>query len=138
MTNELLARIDILNNENKQLKEELKSANEEITWWSNRFNAVERDNRQLKQQLEYLRSNEYLNQVKWERTFNEELVKDLQQRIDKANEILSNILVVKRSDGNYGAVKNTRKKEVYEAICMLNEILETPHRTNYNLLGDKE
>lgn len=64
--------------------------------------------------------------------------KQLKERIDKANEILSNILVVKRSDGNYGAVKNTRKKEVYEAICMLNEILETPRRTNYNLLGDKE
>ncbi len=30
------------------LEEELKSANEEITWWSNRFKAVERDNRQLK------------------------------------------------------------------------------------------
>lgn len=40
-----------LQQENKQLKEELKSANEEITWWSNRFNAVERDNRQLKEAL---------------------------------------------------------------------------------------
>ena len=33
----------------KDLQVELKSANEEITWWSNRFNAVERDNRQLKE-----------------------------------------------------------------------------------------
>ena len=40
-----------LQQENKQLKEELKSANEEITWWSNRFNAVERDNRQLKEEI---------------------------------------------------------------------------------------
>lgn len=42
----------------------------------------------LKEQLEYLRSNEYLNQVKWERTFNEELVKELQERIDKAKEYI--------------------------------------------------
>ena len=33
----------------KDLQVELKSANEEITWGSNRFNAVERDNRQLKE-----------------------------------------------------------------------------------------
>lgn len=39
------------------------------------------ENKQLKEQLEYLRSNEYLNQVKWERNFNEELVKDLQQAL---------------------------------------------------------
>ena len=45
---------------------------------------LQQENKQLKEQLEYLRSNEYLNQVKWERNFNEELVKDLQQRIDKA------------------------------------------------------
>ena len=50
---------------------------------------LQQENKQLKEQLEYLRSNEYLNQVKWGRNFNEELVKDLQQRIDKANEILS-------------------------------------------------
>ena len=34
--------------ENKELKEELVSANESITWWNNRFNAVTRDNKQLK------------------------------------------------------------------------------------------
>ena len=30
------------------LQEELKSANESISWWSNRFKAVERDNRNYK------------------------------------------------------------------------------------------
>lgn len=45
----------------------------------------------LKEQLEYLRSNEYLNQVKWERNFNEELVKDLQQKIDKAIEYIEQL-----------------------------------------------
>ena len=42
----------------------------------------------LKEQLEYLKNNEYLNQVKWERKFNEELVKYLQQKIDKAIEYI--------------------------------------------------
>lgn len=37
-----------LQQENKELKEELVSANESITWWNNRFNAVTRDNKQLK------------------------------------------------------------------------------------------
>ena len=35
---------------------------------------LQQENKQLKEQLEYLRSNEYLNQEKWERNFNEELV----------------------------------------------------------------
>lgn len=60
----------------------------------------------------------------------------LQQKIDKANQILSKILVIKRYDGNYGPVKNTTKEEVYKTICMLNEILETPQRVNHHLLGD--
>lgn len=37
-----------LQQENKELKEELVSTNESITWWNNRFNAVTRDNKQLK------------------------------------------------------------------------------------------
>lgn len=53
---------------------------------------------------------------------------ELQNKIDKANEVLGRILVIKRYDGNYGAVKNTTKQEVYEAICMLNKILDTPFR----------
>lgn len=36
------------------LQEELKSANESITWYSNRFKAVERDNRKLKEIVENL------------------------------------------------------------------------------------
>lgn len=31
------------------LQEELKSANESITWWQNRFNAVEEENKKLKE-----------------------------------------------------------------------------------------
>ena len=59
-----------------------------LTILLNYITNLQEENKQLKEQLEYLRSNEYLNQVKWERTFNEELVKDLQQRIDKAIEYI--------------------------------------------------
>lgn len=36
------------------LQEELKETNESLTWWTNRFNAVERDNRKLKQENQKL------------------------------------------------------------------------------------
>ena len=47
-----------------------------------------KENQKLKQQLEYLKNNEYLNQVKWERDYNEKLVEDLNNRIDKVIEYL--------------------------------------------------
>lgn len=34
------------------LQQEIKEANDIITWWTNRFKAVERDNRELKEELE--------------------------------------------------------------------------------------
>ena len=46
--------IDELQQENQELKEELVSANESITWWNNRFNAVTRDNEQLKNKIKEL------------------------------------------------------------------------------------
>ena len=69
----------------KQDKEELVSM---CMARDNKINSLQQKNKQLKEQIEYLRSNEYLNQVKWERNFNEELVKELQQRIDKAIEYI--------------------------------------------------
>ena len=51
--------IYLLEKENKQLKEELVSANESITWWNNRFNAVTRDNKQLKEEKRKVR--DYIN-----------------------------------------------------------------------------
>ena len=33
---------------------EIETLNESITWWSNRFNAVERDNRELRKEIERL------------------------------------------------------------------------------------
>ena len=34
------------------LQQEIKEANDSITWWTNRFKAVERDNKELKEELE--------------------------------------------------------------------------------------
>lgn len=58
---ELLDYITILQQDTEmyaQLKdeyeEEIKEANDSITWWTNRFKAVERDNRKLKQENEEL------------------------------------------------------------------------------------
>lgn len=36
------------------LQEEIKSANDSITWWSNRFNAVQEENKILKEQQQEL------------------------------------------------------------------------------------
>lgn len=47
MLKENKRKIDDLRYQNKQLETELKEANESITWWTNRFNAVERDNKNL-------------------------------------------------------------------------------------------
>ena len=48
------------------LKEELKSANESITWWQNRFNAIERDNKNYKSRCEkaisYIKENGCFNE----------------------------------------------------------------------------
>lgn len=82
---------------------------------------LQQENKQLKEQLEYLRSNEYLNQVKCERTFNEELVKDLQQRIDKAIEYIKN--------HNLDFKRGTTTR--LEALTMQEKELLT-------ILGDKE
>lgn len=43
-----------------------------------------KENKKLKQKIEYLKNNEYLNQVKWERDLNENIVTDLTNIIDKA------------------------------------------------------
>lgn len=43
------------------------------------------ENERLKKQLDYLRSGKYLNQVKWERDFNEKMVEDLKNDLEAAN-----------------------------------------------------
>ena len=41
-----------LEKENKELKAEIQEANDSITWWANRFKAVERDNRELHERID--------------------------------------------------------------------------------------
>lgn len=45
----------------EQLETDCKEANESVTWWQNRFNAVEKENEQLKKQkddgIKYIKSN---------------------------------------------------------------------------------
>ena len=43
-----------INKEMFNLQEELKSSNESITWWQNRFNALQEENKNLKHKLEQM------------------------------------------------------------------------------------
>ena len=55
-----------------------------------------REIKSLKEQLEYLRSNEYLNQVKWERDINEKLNDDYKlviEKLEKENKVLKELNV---------------------------------------------
>lgn len=62
----------------------------------------------------------------------------LQSKIDKANELLQEILVVSdwEHEGRFRPVKNTTAQDVYKTIVKLNELLETPRRINYGLLKE--
>lgn len=62
----------------------------------------------------------------------------LQSKIDKANELLEEILVVSdwEHEGRFRPVKGTTAQDVYKTIVKLNELLETPRRINYELLKE--
>ena len=49
---------------------------------------LEKENKKLKEQIEYLKKDGYLNQIKYERDLNENINKELGDRIDKAIDIL--------------------------------------------------
>lgn len=53
--------------------------------------------------------------------------KQLKEVIYKANEMLKKVLVIK-CGGIYRPIKNTTKQEVYKAIALLNNLLNTPFR----------
>lgn len=63
---------------------------------------------------------------------------NLQSKIDKANELLEEILVVSdwEHEGRFRPVKGTTVQDVYKTIVKLNELLETPRRINYELLKE--
>ena len=64
--NELYKIIDAKDNIINQQALEIARLNEDITWWTNRFNAVERDNRNLKEEIARLkkRINQALHKLK--------------------------------------------------------------------------
>ena len=115
---------------------------------------LQQENKQLKEQLEYLRSNEYLNQVKWERNFNEELVKDLQQenkQLKEANNYLQDELYDLRREKtpnyyhsenvNLSRINNNYKSILTELEEWLKEKIKTYKEDlcdgNYLLLCDQ-
>ena len=83
--------------------------------------------------LDYVDTKEHLLELYY-------YITNLQERIDKANQLLENILVVGdwEHEGRYRPVKNTTSQDVYKTIIMLNELLETPYRINYGLLQGKD
>lgn len=66
------------------------------------------------------------------------IIDNLQSKIDKANELLEEILVVSdwEHEGRFRPVKNTTAQDVYKAVCMLYGILETPYRSDYGALKE--
>lgn len=84
----------------KELQEELKGYKQER-------NIFTKTIEQLQRQLKYLRSGEYLNQVKWERDYNEKLVEDYSTKLRHIEQYFDDL-----DDIDY----KTIKKEV-ENIC---------------------
>jgi len=71
------------------LQEELKSANESITWWQNRFNALQEENKEIKNTIDFI-DNKYKNTI----NYNEKLIEynqNYKSRIDKAIEYLPKV-----------------------------------------------
>ena len=85
-------------------------------------------------QIKELRLNSYSAKL----LFNH--INNLQSKIDEANELLQNILVVNdwEHKGRYRPVKNTSAQDVYKTICKLYAILETPYRSDYGALKEEK
>lgn len=62
------------------LQQEIKEANDSITWWTNRFKAVERDNRELKEEIERQSKAQVIL---------DDMLADYGYRIDKAIEYIN-------------------------------------------------
>ena len=127
---------------NENLETYSMTLQEERDYYCKCMRDLQQENKQLKEQLEYLRSNEYLNQVKWERTFNEELVKDLQQKIDKAIEYIKlgktfdNEVIRKVVNKIQNDLLNILEDKEIEEIPLFEGTLE--QLNNLSILGDKE
>lgn len=81
---ELLEHIYNQDKEIEILTNELESANESITWWQNRFNAVERDNGRLNNIINELEK--YINKLDEVKIF-ERLYVEKKDILDKIKEL---------------------------------------------------
>ena len=86
------------------LQQEIKEANDSITWWTNRFKAVERDNKELKEELEE------------EKRIEEADLKTIQQ-LEEENE-------TRQQDINNLTYQLAKKKEENERLKGDNEFLK--------------
>ena len=50
-----MSKLSIAESIKQDYEEEIENLKESITWWTNRFNAVERDKRELKKEIERLK-----------------------------------------------------------------------------------
>jgi hypothetical protein len=99
---------------------------------------LQEENERLKEENKHIFANVNDDELLISNAMNYAEAQDYKSRIDKANEILGGILVVRdwEHKGKYRPVKNTTRQDVYKTICILNEILETPYRIDYEILGD--
>lgn len=75
---EMAKSLRILQQENTELKEKLSVVNQMDTDNYNKYCETLKENTDLKKQLEYLRSGEYLNQLKFERNMLENIVQNME------------------------------------------------------------
>lgn len=78
-TNDKTLHIELIkkDKEIESLQQEIKELNDSVIWWTNRFNAVEKGNRELKQEIERLN-----NELKLYKDNHEHLNNLLQQKDD--------------------------------------------------------
>ena len=108
------------------LQQEIKEANDSITWWTNRFKAVERDNRKLQQRIagleaenETLRS-DFKNQVEYTNKIAEE-----NERLNKRNEeIYKGYRAVVDELTEYAEENERLKEELFKSVNNTNNSME--------------
>lgn len=83
---------------------------------------------------------ETIHQLRLDNKYLKLQIINLQSKIDKANELLEEILVVNdwKHKGRFRPVKGTTAQDVYKTIVKLNELLETPRKINYELLKENK
>jgi len=90
----LINKITDYKQEIEELKAEIKELNDSSVWWSNRFNAVERDNERLNNIINELESHLEQQWLEWKDDFNDEIVAMANEDkciLDKLKELKSGV-----------------------------------------------